>query len=107
MLNTGAEVSLIQSDALPENYRTNGSLQIQKAGYQPKTSQVALVGMSIGKYNFIARCGIVEPDFINVPVILGHNLPGIDLEELLLHTRPRRRRNRFNKDTNEPSNTPQ
>lgn len=71
---------------MPENYRTNNSLQIQKAGHQPKSCTVALVDVSLGKFNFIARCGIVDKDFIKLPVILGHDLPSIDLEELLLQT---------------------
>lgn len=107
LLDTGAEVSLIREDILPENYRCNGLMQIQKkTGNKPHTCKVALVDISLGRFNFIARCGIVNKDFIKIPsVILRHNLPGIYLEELLLQMRQRNWRKPRRRDTQENSST--
>lgn len=66
---------------------------------------VVLVDVVIGKYLFITRCGIVSEDFINTPI--GHNLPGIDLEDLLADTRPKNRKRPKGKESKkEPTTTP-
>lgn len=84
----GAEVSLIQDNILSDTYKRNGTVCIQKCGTKVVKCPVALVDVTIGRYSFIARCSIVDQDYINRPILLGHNLPEIDL---VAETRPRTR----------------
>lgn len=99
LLDTGAEVSLVSRDVLPDDYKKNGSITVQKCGTQAMKFPVALVEVQLGEHNFTVRCGIVEPDFINLPLLLGHNLPGIHLEDLLAETRPKQEGEHLGKAT--------
>lgn len=57
--------------------------------------------MKIGKYSFQARRGIVSEEYINISLLLGHNIL-LDLEDLLADTRPKRiNKSKWRKDQSE------
>lgn len=88
LLDTGAETSLVKKNILPPEHKKAGTVLIQVPGGQVIKKPVALVDVKLGERELTVRCGIVEDKFISTPLLLGHNLPGIGLENLLCETMP-------------------
>lgn len=88
LLDSKAEVSLIKQSLLPSEWKKSGDLAFATASghilRRPKTT----VEVDLGTRQFKLECGVVEDPIIFVPLLIGQNVPGVQLLHLMMETTP-------------------
>lgn len=83
LLDSGAQVSVIAQESLPEGYRQNGMVRIKTITSPVTQHPAALVDVEIGEQKFTVRAAVLKKQDILHDLILGENVPRMSIHDLL------------------------
>lgn len=79
LLDTGAEVSLIQASMLPESYPTQGTIRFQTPLGRAVNRPGVMVDVKVGTREFKLKCTVVEDWILSVPLLIGKDFSLLQL----------------------------
>ena len=87
LLDSGATFSMVARDMLGKDYKKTGAVQIKGVGGDPVKYHTTNIPVTVGSHTFTLRAAVADREHITYSIIIGHNLPGLELEDLIAGTR--------------------
>jgi len=87
LLDNGAIFSIIARNVLDKDAVAHGAVQIKGVGSNLRKYQTTIIDVSVGPYSAPVRVAIADRPTIGMSLLLGHNIPDMNLEDLIAETR--------------------
>ena len=89
LIDSGAAVSVLASDLLPTNFKREDRVWLAGFGGSPCLYETSMVDVTLGERQFQLRMAVAEREQLRRSAIIGRNVPGMKLADLMLDQAPK------------------
>lgn len=87
LLDSGADVSTVAEEILNRDYKKCGSIGLKPLASQRIQCPATMVPIKIGNHSFTVKAAVMPKKNLGLHLLLGRNIPGINIEDLIAETR--------------------
>lgn len=87
LLDSGTDVSIVAEEILNKSYKRCGSVGLKPLASQRIQCPATMVPVQIGNHSFTVKAAVMPKKNLGFHLLLGRNIPGINIEDLIAETR--------------------